>query len=171
MSTPRASRRVRQSGLDDLGDIYRLAKESVFVCWDKALQSAKAEAPATQSQPTLLLPVAAPMVPLAWSQALQGVGFGLTSAELADLNANSSPQLYVFVRSAGSGAFGSRVAYGVNRCLSLSEIALPALGDTPGADKGYMGHEEFAVVDDRLVRRLPIYTAGDVNAAPSARVR
>jgi hypothetical protein len=91
--------------------------------------------------------------------------------ELADLDADGSPELYVYVRSAGSGSYGSLVAYAANKRRSLSEIILPPLADTPGADKGYMGHDQFAVVENRLARRFPVYRDGDTNAAPSGGVR
>jgi hypothetical protein len=34
-----------------------------------------------------------------------------------------------------------------------------------------MGHDEFAVVENTLVRRFPVYKDGDSNAAPSGGVR
>ena len=34
-----------------------------------------------------------------------------------------------------------------------------------------MGHDEFAVVESTFVQRFPIYSDGDVNAKPSARMR
>ena len=36
---------------------------------------------------------------------------------------------------------------------------------------GYVGHDEFTVVENRLVRRFPIYTDGDTNAAASGGTR
>ena len=38
---------------------------------------------------------------------------------------------------------------------------LPPLGDTPGAGQGYRGHDQFAVVENRLARRFPVYRDGD----------
>jgi len=92
-------------------------------------------------------------------------------AEVADLNVDGSPELYVYVTSAGSGSYGSLVAYSANRRKSLSEIHLAPITDAPAAAKGYMGHDEFAVVESTLVRRFPVYRDGDPNAAPSGGVR
>ena len=92
-------------------------------------------------------------------------------AEVADLNADGSPEIYVHVRSAGSGSYGSLVAFGVNSRKSLSEMYLPPLTDNPKASKGYMGHDDFAVVGHRLVRRFPVYREGDTNAAPTGGMR
>lgn len=94
-----------------------------------------------------------------------------TAAEVADLDLDGRSELYVFVVSAGSGSYGSLLAWAVMPGGTLSEIALPPLADTPGADRGYMGHDQFAVVEGTLVRRFPLYAAGDANAAPSGGVR
>jgi hypothetical protein len=95
----------------------------------------------------------------------------VTGAEVADLDANGSPEIYVYVTSAGSGSYGSLVAYAANNLKSLSQIYLPAIEESPRAAAGYMGHDEFAVVESSLVRRFPVYKAGDNNAAPSGGTR
>lgn len=95
----------------------------------------------------------------------------VSGAEVADLNADGSPEIYVYVTSAGSGSYGSLVAYSANRKKSLSEIYLPPLEETPKAMKGYMGHDEFAVVESAFVRRFPVYQDQDTNAKPSGKMR
>ena len=95
----------------------------------------------------------------------------VTSAEVADLNADASPEVYVHVTSVASGSYGSLVAYGANRRKSLSEIYLPPVSDDAKAAQGYMGHDDFAVVEGTLVRRFPVYKDGDSNVAPSGGVR
>ena len=94
-----------------------------------------------------------------------------TGAEVADLNADGSPEIYVYVTSAGSGSYGSVVAYAANRKKSLSEIYLPPLSEDKKAAQGYMGHDQFAVLAGRLGRRFPIYRPGDTNAAPTGGTR
>jgi hypothetical protein len=95
----------------------------------------------------------------------------VTGVEVADLNADGSPEIYVYVASAGSGSYGSLVAYSANRRKSLSEIYLPPLTQNEGAAKGYMGHDEFAVAESVLVRRFPLYRDGDTNAQPTGGLR
>lgn len=95
----------------------------------------------------------------------------VTGAEVADLNADGSPEIYVYVNSAGSGSYGSVVAYAANRKKSLSQIHLPPVNDNTQAARGYMGHDEFAVVENTFVQRFPIYGDGAVNAKPSGRMR
>lgn len=92
-------------------------------------------------------------------------------AELADLDSDGWPEVYVYVSSAGSGSYGSLVAYAVNNGKSATPIHLPELADHPQAAQGYQGHDEFRVVENRLVRRYPVYTATDTNAAPSGGTR
>jgi Periplasmic lysozyme inhibitor of I-type lysozyme len=92
-------------------------------------------------------------------------------AEVADLNVDGSPEVYVYVTSAGSGSYGSLVAYSANRRKSLSEIYLAPVTQNKAASKGYMGHDEFAVVELSLVQRFPVYRDGDTNARPTGGMR
>jgi hypothetical protein len=95
----------------------------------------------------------------------------VTGVEVADLDGNGSPEIYVYVSSAGSGSYGSLIAFAANQRKSLSAIYLPPLEDDPQASEGYMGHDQFAVVENTLQRRFPLYRAGDTNAAPSGGTR
>lgn len=95
----------------------------------------------------------------------------VTGAEVSDLNFDGSPEIYVYATSAGSGSYGSVVAYGTNNRKSMSPIYLPPVVDHPEASKGYMGHDEFAVVELGLVQRFPIYREGDTNAEPTGGTR
>jgi hypothetical protein len=92
-------------------------------------------------------------------------------AELADLDSNGWPELYVYISSAGSGSYGSLAAYAVNNGKSITPIYLPPLEQSPEAIEGYMGHDQFAVVENRLQRNFPIYRKGDSNAAPTGGTR
>jgi hypothetical protein len=95
----------------------------------------------------------------------------VTGAEVADLNADGSPEIYVYVTSAGSGGYGSLVAYSANRRKSLSEIYLPPIPSEAPSAKGYRGHDEFAVVENVLARRFPIYRDSDANAKATGGMR
>ena len=101
----------------------------------------------------------------------QEVDGTVVGAEIADLDVNGWPELYVFTRSAGSGSYGSVIGQAVNEGKSLSAIFLPDITDDATLAEGYMGHDEFAIVENSLARRFPIYAAGDSNAAPSGKMR
>ncbi len=88
-------------------------------------------------------------------------------AEVADLNGDGFPEIYIYINSAGSGSYGSLVAYGSNNNKSLSEIYLPPLEEDAKNSKGYMGHDEFTVMEGNLVRRFPIYKNTDSNVNPT----
>lgn len=95
----------------------------------------------------------------------------VSGAEVGDLDANGFPEVYVYLTSAGSGSYGSLVAYAVNNGKSMTPIYLPPITDDAKASKGYMGHDEFAVLENVLGRRFPIYKAGDMNTEPSGNIR
>lgn len=92
-------------------------------------------------------------------------------AEIADLNIDNSPEIYVYTQSAGSGSYGGLIAYAANDRKSLSEIYLPPIAEIPQASTGYMGHDEFRVVESTLVQRFPVYKQGDTNAEPTGGTR
>ena len=93
------------------------------------------------------------------------------SAEVADLNADGSPELYVYITLPGDQARGKVVAWSANKKKSLSEIYIPELA--PGDPKlnGYRGRDEFAIVENILARRFPVYKDGDDDAKPSGGMR
>ncbi|MFN6132828.1 MAG: hypothetical protein ACK46L_07985 [Synechococcaceae cyanobacterium] len=92
----------------------------------------------------------------------QTVNGQVVGAEVADLNANGLPEIYVYVQGAGSGSYGEVVGYAVIKGAELSPIALPEL--TGANAQGYQGHDQFQVVESCLARRFPIYKPGDGNA-------
>ena len=95
----------------------------------------------------------------------------VSGTEMADLNADGYPELYVYVTSAGSGSYGALVAYGSNRNKLISAIYLPSVSENKKLAKGYMGHDEFAVGEGALLHRFPIYREGDNNANPTGGMR
>ena len=95
----------------------------------------------------------------------------ITGVEVEDLNADGYPEIYIYVTSAGSGSYGSLIAYASNRNLSISPIYLPPLEDDPAAAEGYMGHDRFMVGEGSLLRNFPVYLPGDTNAEPTGGTR
>ena len=93
----------------------------------------------------------------------------VTNAEVEDLDANGFPEIYVYVRGAGSGSYGSLIAYACNRKKSLTPIFLPDLMEDKANSKGYMGHDQFAVGKGSLLRRFPLYHQADSNSKISGK--
>jgi len=89
----------------------------------------------------------------------------LTRAFLADMDGDNSPELFLIFTRPGSGSYGEVMAYCTNGKKSLTPIVIqqPEEKDL----SGYMGHDEYEVVENTFVRRFPVYNSGDVNAAPT----
>ncbi|MVM40996.1 hypothetical protein GO730_30365 [Spirosoma sp. HMF3257] len=88
----------------------------------------------------------------------------IVGAEVADLDNNRFPELYVYSTSDGSGSFGQVHAW---QFLPerKADITLPNWRATP--IEGYMGHDSLWVERDILCRKYPIYRSGDSNAEPT----
>ncbi len=91
----------------------------------------------------------------------------VAGAEVDDLNGDGFPEIYIYISSAGSGSYGSLVAYSSNHNKSVSPIYLPPLEEDKLNSKGYMGHDEFTVMEGTLARRFPIYNKDDRNVHPT----
>ena len=101
----------------------------------------------------------------------QEIDGSVTGAEVADINGDGSPEIYVYVNSAGSGSYGSLVAYSANNKKSLSGIYLAPLEDDKENSVGYMGHDEFTIIENSFARRFPVYNEGDANCCPKGGTR
>ena len=101
----------------------------------------------------------------------QEIDGAVSGAEIADINADGSPEIYVYVTSAGSGSYGSLVAYAANNKKSLSEIYLSPLEDDKKNSVGYMGHDEFTIIENTFARRFPVYNKDDANCCPKGGTR
>jgi hypothetical protein len=89
----------------------------------------------------------------------------VNGAEIADLNGDGAPELFVYTSSFGSGSYGKAYAWATNGKKSLTEIFI-----SPPREKdlsGYMGHDEFAVIENSFASRFPVYKPGDDNSSPT----
>ncbi len=103
-----------------------------------------------------------------FSQTIEG---GVSGAEIADLDHDGWPELYVFLSASGSGSYGEVLGWHVDKGRSLSEIYLAPLSDDPVNSEGYLGHDRFRIEGDRLVRSFPVYREGDATATPGGGTR
>lgn len=86
---------------------------------------------------------------------------------VADLDGNSFDEIYIITTSAGSGSYGSVLAFASNRDKSLSMINFPDIEEGDSTFEGYMGHDLFTVEDQKLLRTFPLYNEGDTNSNPT----
>lgn len=179
----------RQRGLGKEGQLFKLPDSYLFVFWNPSRMDCDAQELATPGQCNLLYRDLSFSVQASTGSSLNilrmksdvliGRETELTEkldgtayrAEIADVDGNGWPEVYVYVSSAGSGSYGSLVAYAVNNGKSVTPIYLQPLEQSPEALAGYMGHDEFAVVESRLVRRFPVYKLADSNIQPTGGMR
>lgn len=95
----------------------------------------------------------------------------VVNAEIGDLNLDGFPEVLIYTVSAGSGSYGNVIGYSVNNGKSISQVYFPQISDNEIASKGYMGHDEFAIVETSLVQRFKLYNEGDTNANPTGKMR
>lgn len=95
----------------------------------------------------------------------------IVNAEVGDLNADGFPEILVYLQSDGSGSYGSVIGYSVNNGKSMSSINMPDIADNKEASEGYMGHDEFAIVENTFNQRFPVYNTGDSNTSPTGGMR
>ena len=93
----------------------------------------------------------------------------ISGSEVEDLNSDGRPELFLYVTSAGSGSYGSVMAWSASKAHTLLPITMPELSGKWA--QGYMGHDQFAVVETTLMRRFPVYRPGDSNAKPTGGTR
>lgn len=93
----------------------------------------------------------------------------VVKAVVGDLNGDGFYEILIFTQSVGSGSYGDVIAYSSNRGKSWSEVVYPELSDK--LKQGYMGHDEFELVDNVLIRRFPLYLEHDSNANPKGKMR
>lgn len=91
----------------------------------------------------------------------------VNDAEIADLNVDGSPEIYIYTVSEGTGRFGNVIGYSVNNGKSLTQINFPDINSNKEAAEGYGGKDDFAIVENTLVRRFPVFKPGDANSSPS----
>ena len=92
----------------------------------------------------------------------------VTGAEVADLNRDGSPEIYVYVTSAGSGAYGDVLGWNAEPFLP---IALQPIDPNDPAVRGHMGHDRFGIVHNQFIRQFPVYRDSDPNCCPTGGMR
>jgi hypothetical protein len=95
----------------------------------------------------------------------------VVNAEVGDLNIDGFPELMIYLQSDGSGSYGTVIGYSVNNGKSMSMIHFPNVTENTEAKEGYMGHDEFAIVESTFNQRFPIYKPNDSNAKPTGGMR
>jgi hypothetical protein len=78
----------------------------------------------------------------------------ITGTELGDLNADGWPEVAVFTQSTDESKKGNAHVFSVLNGKSLSMVYLPPMEDNKDLTSGYVGGDEFAIVENNLIRRF-----------------
>ena len=92
----------------------------------------------------------------------------VAGAEVADLDNNRFPELYVYSISNGSGSFGRVYAW---QFLPERKADIGLVNWPQAVDNGYMGHDKLWVERSVLCRSYPVFRPGDGNAEPTGGTR
>ena len=84
----------------------------------------------------------------------------VSGAEIADLNVDQSPEIYIYVRDHHQPPRMHLYAWSANHRKSMSMIYLPELSDDPALAQGYVGGDEMSVLEGVLGRRFVIHDNG-----------
>ena len=105
------------------------------------------------------------------SAVTQTIDGNVVDVEIEDLNSDGSPEVLIYTKSDGSGSYGNVIGFSVNNKKSMSQIYFPPITDNKELSKGYMGHDEFTIIETTLAQRFPIYKESDSNANPTGGTR
>lgn len=95
----------------------------------------------------------------------------ITGAEVDDLNNDGFPDLVIYVFN-GDKNKGSVLGVRSDKNQGLGPIFFPDIVDDPKLRLGYIGNDEFSLMEGTLMRRFPVYNTTDsANIKPSGIVR
>jgi len=95
----------------------------------------------------------------------------VSGAETEDLNSDGSPELMVYIRSSGEGIRTRVIGYSVDSGKSMSQVSMPDILEDPEASKGYLGYDEYTIVETTLVQRFPLFHLTDSGYATTGLTR
>ncbi|HRD73885.1 MAG TPA: hypothetical protein PK027_10530 [Aquimonas sp.] len=90
----------------------------------------------------------------------QTIEGNVSGAEIADLNVDQSPEIYIYVLDHHQPPRMHLYAWSANHRKSMSMIYLPELSDDPALAQGYVGGDEMSVLEGVLGRRFVIHDNG-----------
>lgn len=96
----------------------------------------------------------------------------INKAEVDDLNSDGFPDLVVYVYGGGDKHVGTVVGVSSDKNEGFAPIYFPDITDDPKLKAGYVGFDEFALMEGTLTRRFPVYSTTDTaNVKPTGVIR
>ncbi len=91
----------------------------------------------------------------------------ITKAEIDDLNNDGFPDLIIYVFSGANGEYGTAFAFASQENKSYAPFALPDVMLDGKLKDGYQGHDEFILLEGKLMREFPLFKSGDDKDKPT----
>lgn len=91
-----------------------------------------------------------------------------TRAELADIDADGEPEVYVFMQSPEGLRRSEAIIVASDQGRRMVEVPVPDLASDAKNSTGYRGGDEFAIVGKVLARRFPLH---DASGEPTGTMR
>lgn len=85
----------------------------------------------------------------------------ITKAEVDDLNNDGFPDMVLYVYNGGTKNTGTVIGISSDKNQGFVPIFFPDIADDQKLKVGYMGHDEFTLMEGTLLRRFPIYETAD----------
>jgi hypothetical protein len=93
-------------------------------------------------------------------------------AEVDDLNKDGFPDLVIYVYNGGAKNMGTVLGVSSDKNEGVAPIVFPDLLDDLKLRTGYMGNDEYSLMEGTLMRKFPIYnTADTANIKPTGMMR
>ena len=93
-------------------------------------------------------------------------------AEADDFNNDGFPDMVIYVYTGVESVFGKVIGIYSDKNTGIRPINFPDIMDDPKLNVGYKGHDEFSLVEGKLMQRFPVYQKGDsTNFVPSGVIR
>jgi len=89
------------------------------------------------------------------------------AAMVDDLNNDGYPDMVLFIKTDSSGIFGTVYAFSSDQNKSIVPIPMPDIQLDGKLDQGYKGHDEFSLMEGTIMRKFPVYKAGDESNNPT----
>lgn len=87
---------------------------------------------------------------------------------VADLNKDNIEELYIEIRTTGSGAYANLIGFTLDSLNDIIQIDFSELSNNVQDDDQYAGHDSYSLSDSYLIHEYPLYDVGDANCCPSA---
>jgi len=96
----------------------------------------------------------------------------VNKAEVDDLNGDGFPDLVIYVLN--SGVKNKSTVFGISseKNEGFRPVFFPDIVDDPKVRDGYDGHDEYSLIEGKLMRRFPLYNTTDTaNVKPLGMIR